>query len=300
MAGAANGSELSRVDLASGAKASVLGAAQVRPALGLRLLSMLRHEDVIVHAREAARAVVNADPSLTAEPNLAPRGRAGWRRRAGRLPGGAVTHIVAGTARAPRRLAVPPGTATRPTSDRAREGLFSALGSGCGGSRGCGCWMSTPAPGRWPGGASRAALRALLLVEIPARRAAAVVADNAAVVGGQGADVRAAPVATVLATPCADEPYDLVFLDPPYAVDDDDVRRTLGLLRHGHWSAPGTVVVVERATRGGDFAWPEGFVAERDAATGRPPFGTVAPPSREPPTTGSRRRKAVFQARSTR
>ncbi|MCA1480770.1 RsmD family RNA methyltransferase, partial [Bradyrhizobium sp. NBAIM08] len=36
------------------------------------------------------------------------------------------TRIVAGTHRG-RRIAVPPGTVTRPTSDRAREGLFSSL-----------------------------------------------------------------------------------------------------------------------------------------------------------------------------
>ncbi|HEY4315512.1 MAG TPA: RsmD family RNA methyltransferase, partial [Actinomycetes bacterium] len=39
-----------------------------------------------------------------------------------------MTRIVAGAARG-RRLAVPPGEGTRPTSDRAREALFSTLGS---------------------------------------------------------------------------------------------------------------------------------------------------------------------------
>lgn len=35
-----------------------------------------------------------------------------------------MTRVIAGKAGG-RRLAVPPGTGTRPTSDRAREGLFS-------------------------------------------------------------------------------------------------------------------------------------------------------------------------------
>ena len=39
-----------------------------------------------------------------------------------------MTRIIAGTARG-RRLAVPPGDGTRPTGDRARESLFSALES---------------------------------------------------------------------------------------------------------------------------------------------------------------------------
>jgi 16S rRNA (guanine966-N2)-methyltransferase len=37
-----------------------------------------------------------------------------------------VTRIIAGAARG-RRLSVPPGTRTRPTSDRAREGLFATV-----------------------------------------------------------------------------------------------------------------------------------------------------------------------------
>ena len=39
-----------------------------------------------------------------------------------------MTRVIAGTARG-RRLQVPPGPGTRPTSDRAREGLFSSLQS---------------------------------------------------------------------------------------------------------------------------------------------------------------------------
>ncbi|WP_235608774.1 RsmD family RNA methyltransferase, partial [Frankia casuarinae] len=37
-----------------------------------------------------------------------------------------MTRIISGTAGG-RRLVVPPGTTTRPTSERAREGLFNTL-----------------------------------------------------------------------------------------------------------------------------------------------------------------------------
>ena len=37
-----------------------------------------------------------------------------------------MTRVIAGAAGG-RRLAVPPGTSTRPTSDRAREGLFGSV-----------------------------------------------------------------------------------------------------------------------------------------------------------------------------
>ena len=46
----------------------------------------------------------------------------------GRLPGEVVTRIIGGSARG-RRLRTPPGNGTRPTADRVREALFSALES---------------------------------------------------------------------------------------------------------------------------------------------------------------------------
>ncbi|MGV9778586.1 RsmD family RNA methyltransferase, partial [Streptosporangium sp. NPDC003464] len=39
-----------------------------------------------------------------------------------------MSRVIAGSAGG-RRLAVPPGRGTRPTSDRAREGIFSTVGS---------------------------------------------------------------------------------------------------------------------------------------------------------------------------
>ncbi len=60
-------------------------------------------------------------------PPGARRRRAGpGRRRAGGLPGARMTRIIAGT-HGGRTLRTPPGPGTRPTSDRVREALFSAL-----------------------------------------------------------------------------------------------------------------------------------------------------------------------------
>ena len=62
--------------------------------------------------------------------------------------------------------------------------------------------------------------------------------------------------------------YDLVLLDPPYDVADDVVESVLeGLGAHG-WLAPESLVLVERARRGGAFTWPAGFEPERDRIYG--------------------------------
>jgi len=66
-----DGFELSRVDLEQRREGDVLGAAQSGSRSGLRLLSVLEHEDEIVAAREAAVEVVSADPTLRHHPALA-------------------------------------------------------------------------------------------------------------------------------------------------------------------------------------------------------------------------------------
>ena len=71
VAATTDGFELSRVDLEQRREGDVLGSAQSGRRSGLRLLSVLRDEDVIVDAREAATEVVAADPDLATHPVLA-------------------------------------------------------------------------------------------------------------------------------------------------------------------------------------------------------------------------------------
>jgi ATP-dependent DNA helicase RecG len=65
-----DGFELSRVDLQQRREGDVLGASQSGRRSSLRLLNVLEHEDVIVHAREIASRVVDADPTLSHHPHL--------------------------------------------------------------------------------------------------------------------------------------------------------------------------------------------------------------------------------------
>ena len=76
VAASTDGFELSRLDVELRHEGDVLGARQSGVRSSLRLLSVVRHEDVIVDAREAAQAVVDADPSLADHPALASAVRA--------------------------------------------------------------------------------------------------------------------------------------------------------------------------------------------------------------------------------
>jgi 16S rRNA (guanine966-N2)-methyltransferase len=69
-----------------------------------------------------------------------------------------------------------------------------------------------------------------------------------------------------------DEPYDLVFADPPYALADASVTALLENLRDQGWAAPDALVVVERAARGPALRWPDGYEAERDRRYGEAIF----------------------------
>ncbi|MEV7081305.1 16S rRNA (guanine(966)-N(2))-methyltransferase RsmD [Streptomyces sp. NPDC093516] len=182
-----------------------------------------------------------------------------------------MTRVIAGTAGG-RRLAVPPGTGTRPTSDRAREGLFSTwqslLGGPLDGERVLDLYAGSGAVGLEA--LSRGAGHTLL-VEADAR-AARVVRENVKNLGLPGAEVRAGKAEQIIRTAPPGDRYDLVFLDPPYAVTDDDLREILLTLRSEGWLAEEALVTVERSTRGGEFRWPGGFEPLRSRRYGEGTF----------------------------
>ncbi|MGH3343505.1 MAG: 16S rRNA (guanine(966)-N(2))-methyltransferase RsmD [Carbonactinosporaceae bacterium] len=177
-----------------------------------------------------------------------------------------MTRIIAGRARG-RRLVVPNGRGTRPTSDRAREGLFSALESLHGplaGARVLDLYAGSGAVGLEA--LSRGA-SATLLVESD-QRAVRCIRENSDRVGLPGAEVVVAKAERLVSAPCSGWAFDIVFLDPPYELPDGDVAGVLRDAAAQGWLAREAVVVVERATRGGGFAWPDGFRPARSRRYG--------------------------------
>jgi 16S rRNA (guanine966-N2)-methyltransferase len=212
-----------------------------------------------------------------------------------------VARVIAGEAGG-RRLAVPDGRDTRPTSDRAREGLFSTIVSMLGslaGARVLDLYAGSGAVGLEA--LSRGAGH-VLLVEHGAR-ATRVIRENIEAIGLPGAVLAADRVERVLARGPApaggqdslapaggqDSPaggrYDVVFADPPYALADTAVSQVLSLLAGQGWLAPGALVIVERATRSGPLNWPDGFVPDRSRRYGEATFWYgLGPEGPEEPT----------------
>ena len=170
-----------------------------------------------------------------------------------------MTRIIGGSAGG-RRLQTPPGDATRPTADRVREALFSALEARFGTLRGLRFLDLYAGSGAVGLEAMSRGADAVTAVESD-RRTARLVEENAAALGFD-LDLRAQPVAAVLATPPA-APYDVAFLDPPYPMPSDDVAHVLALLVTHRWVQPGGSVVVERSARSVEPSWPGGLAPER-------------------------------------
>lgn len=166
-----------------------------------------------------------------------------------------MTRIIAGTAKG-RRLKTPPGDATRPTSDRVREALFSALESRFGTLRGLRLIDLYAGSGAVALEALSRGAAGVVAVESD-RRTAALISQNARDLG-LSVDVRSAAVEKVVAERCR-VPFDVAFLDPPYPLGSQDVAQVVGDLVAGDWLSPGAVVVVERSRRSVEPRWPEGI-----------------------------------------
>jgi 16S rRNA (guanine966-N2)-methyltransferase len=173
--------------------------------------------------------------------------------------------IIAGSVGG-RRLAVVPGRSTRPTSDRAREGLFATVEAIRGGLTGAAVLDLYAGSGAIGLEALSRGAADVLLVESDTR-AAQVIRANIAALGLPGARVVNATVARALASGPPLRQRDFVFADPPYAVPDGELTTTLTALTLG-WLAPGALVAVERATRSGAPTWPPGYEPDRSRRYG--------------------------------
>jgi 16S rRNA (guanine(966)-N(2))-methyltransferase RsmD len=142
-----------------------------------------------------------------------------------------------------RRLHAPAGPATRPTSDRVREALFSILGDRVTGARVLDLFAGSGALGIEA--LSRGAAEATFVDSSPA--AVRAVRANLRALATEG-EVRRADARTFLrAASDAGRHYDLVFLDPPYRLAERLARELSEALPAA--LAPGGLVISESDRR---------------------------------------------------
>ena len=167
-----------------------------------------------------------------------------------------MTRIVAGTVGG-RRIEVP-RSGTRPTSERVREALFARLDhyGVLDGARVVDLCAGAGALGLEA--ASRGAGDVTLVDS--SRTATETCRRNIRALGLRG--VRAVTAkAAIFLSGAAGAPVDLVLLDPPYELSEEDLTAILTPLIRSEdpWLTASAVVVVERSTRSPEPTWPEGM-----------------------------------------
>ncbi|WP_285313437.1 16S rRNA (guanine(966)-N(2))-methyltransferase RsmD [Pseudarthrobacter sp. fls2-241-R2A-168] len=169
-----------------------------------------------------------------------------------------MSRIISGAAGGTPLQAVP-GSLTRPTTDRVKEALFSRLEAFdvISGARVLDLYAGSGSLGVESG--SRGA-QTVDLVESDAK-ASAVCQRNAdlinGVLGRKAVTVHRSKVEPFLERAAASAAWDLVFLDPPYPLEEVALAAVLEKLA-GHL-APAAVVVVERSSRSPEPGWPGGL-----------------------------------------
>lgn len=151
--------------------------------------------------------------------------------------------IISGKFRG-RALATPSGSATRPTSDRVRESLFNILAHGIADfelpeARVIDLFAGTGALGLEA--MSRGAAFCLFVEDAPEARG--LIRQNVEAFGLTGETRIFRRDATDLGPAGTVAPFDLAFLDPPYAKGLGE--RALAALISGNWLKPNALVVLE-------------------------------------------------------
>ena len=170
-----------------------------------------------------------------------------------------MTRIIAGFAGS-IRLAVP-GAGTRPTSDRVREAVFSALDArdAVYGARALDLYAGSGALGLEA--ASRGATHVTLVDTsiVAAKKNAALVLKQAP--AGSRPAIETSGQAVQPFLDGARTFWDLVFIDPPYEFGGAEVEGNLAALVPR--LSPDAVVVLERASRSAAPAMPPGLILDR-------------------------------------
>ena len=177
--------------------------------------------------------------------------------------------IIAGVARGRTLGSV--ASATRPTSDRAREGLFSSLTSEFGSFEGLHVLDLF-------GGSGAIALESLsrgaTLVHVVEKddEAQKTIENNYELIK------KSNPIGKLQLFGMSAErflkelpktKYHLVYIDPPYDFSNQAVEDILSALYDGEFLSSDAFIAVERTSRGAQFIWPDAFAPARERNYGQ-------------------------------
>jgi 16S rRNA (guanine966-N2)-methyltransferase len=177
--------------------------------------------------------------------------------------------IIAGLAKG-RNIAAVAG-ATRPTSDRAREALFSTLTSEFGNFEGLNVLDLFAGTGAIALESLSRGAAIVHAVENDDHAQKAITANFESIKSAQcpGSfhlfDMNVSRFLSDRAT----VQYHFIYIDPPYDVEDIDVIETLIQLSEGGFLHPQALIAVERNSRVQEISWPDGYQSLREKNYGQ-------------------------------
>lgn len=177
-----------------------------------------------------------------------------------------MTRIIAGTAKG-QQLAVP-DSGTRPTTDRAREAIFSAVEAAVElpGATVLDVFSGSGAFGLEA--RSRGAERAWCIESNPA--AAALIRANAAALGMLHVEVIATTAERVFAQPATPaQVSSIVLMDPPYDIPTAEIEQLVLAAARNGWFAIDALIVLERGQDSPQADFGEGFTLRKVKRYGR-------------------------------
>ncbi len=164
---------------------------------------------------------------------------------------------------------VSPPDRTRPTSDRAREGLFSSLDSAFGSMEGLNfldLFAGSGAVG------IEAFSRGAALVHSVEKDAIAweTVTKNFGLLKGADRNFHIYKMsATAFVEMNQSNSYDIIFMDPPYEVPNEIIEKMLADVALNKFLAPNGMIAIERAAKANPFTWPAPFALEKIRSYGQ-------------------------------
>ena len=179
------------------------------------------------------------------------------------------------------RLVVPRGSVTRPTTDRVKESVFGALGP----ARLLG---ATVLDGYAGTGAlaiealSRGAATAMIVERDP-RAVDAIRRNLVSTRTTDRATLQRRGFASYLQGRVPGNPFDLVFLDPPYELNGQELARILELLAQPGWLSDHAGVVIERSVAAGPPLLPASWQVSWERVYGDTLVVLVGPDADAPP-----------------
>lgn len=177
-------------------------------------------------------------------------------------PGANQVRIIGGRHRG-RRVHFVPGRGLRPTPDRVRETLFNWLQADIRGARCLDLFAGSGALGIEA--LSRGAAHVTFVEQN--RAAAQRLRDNLELLGERDCAAVAQTDALRLLRAGADAPYDVVFVDPPFA--DDLLPEVCRLLEDDDWLAPAAIVYLEQDAARDWSAPPASWLLHREGRSGQ-------------------------------